>query len=76
MYKRLGNLSLVDRRDVRTRAHDAPLFKIKVPKCEAYKRSIEYAGSLQWNNLNKDLRSIDDFDRFKARQKMLMHNCG
>ena len=42
MYKRLDKPMLRDNRDIRTRAHDAPLFKIKIPKVEAYKRSIQY----------------------------------
>ena len=72
MFKRLGKPELVDGRNIRTRAHDAPLFKVKVPKCEAYKRSVEYAGSLQWNTLPKQIRSTDSYNAFKARQKAIM----
>ena len=72
MFKRLANKTLVDKRDIRTRAHDAPLFKVRVPKNEAYKRSVEYAGSLQWNGLPKEVRNINSFEVFKARQKMQM----
>ena len=71
MFKRLEKLDLVDDRNIRTRAHDAPLFKVKVPKCEAYKRSVEYAGSLQWNNLPSRMRNIDSYDSFKAKQKAM-----
>ena len=73
MYSRLGNESLVDKRDIRTRAHDAPLFKIEIPTVEAYKRSIQYAGALQWNSLNKEIRGIDNFQNFKAKQKSTMN---
>ena len=72
MYRRLAKTELLDRRDIRTRAHDAPLFRVAIPKVEAYKRSVEYAGSLQWNTLSKSERSICNFDAFKARQKQLM----
>ena len=72
MYIRLKRLHLVDDRNINTRAHDAPLFKICVPKIEAYKRSVEYAGSLQWNSLPVDIRSIDTHDVFKAKQKTIM----
>ena len=72
MYNRLRRVNLVDRRQIRTRAHDAPLFKIRVPKVEAYKRSVEYAGSLSLNSLPKDLRAITTYDAFKARQETIM----
>ena len=69
MYNRLGNEALVDNRDIRTRAHDAPLFKVVVPKVEAYKRSVVYAGALQWNNLKKETHCINSFEAFKSNQK-------
>ena len=47
MYNRLKRTKLLDERDIRTRAHDAPLFKVAVPKLEAYKRSLQYAGAVQ-----------------------------
>ena len=72
MHKRLNKPELLDNRDIRTRAYDAPLFKLSVPKVEAYKRSIEYVGSLQWNNLPNEERNIKDSDTFKARQKQYM----
>ena len=72
MYKRLSKPNLRDTRNIRTRAHDAPLLKLNVPKVEAYKRSIEYAGSLQWNNLPKEERNINSYEAFKKRQKLLM----
>ena len=62
----------VDKRNIRTRAHDAPLFMVKVPRVEAYKRSIEYAGALQWNNLPPATRKIKDLDVFKVNQKAMM----
>ena len=42
MYNRLKNVALVDNRNIRTRAHDAPLFKVSIPTNEAYKRSLQY----------------------------------
>ena len=74
MYNRLENEVLVDRRDIRTRAHDAPMFKIEIPKVETFKRSIQYAGALQWNSLHKEIRNIDNFKSFKAKQKAIMNN--
>ena len=43
-----------------------------VPKLEAYKRSVEYAGAVQWNDLPAELRNIGLFSHFKAKQKDAM----
>ena len=69
MYKRLVREHHVDDRDIRTRAHDAPLFRLEVPKLEAYKRSVKYSGASQWNSLPAEVRNIDNFKQFKAMQK-------
>ena len=72
MYNRLNRTELVDNRAIKTTAHDAPLFKVVTPKLEAYKRSVQYAGALQWNGLPKDYRSIKNFESFKSKQKAVM----
>ena len=72
MFKRLNRIDLRDIRDIRTRAHDAPLFKVPIPKLEAFKRSMVYAGSVQWNSLPADVRNIKSYHAFKAKQKQLM----
>ena len=51
---------LVDERDVRTRAHDAPMFLVGHPNKETFKRSIQYAGAVTWNNLPIPVRNIED----------------
>ena len=43
MYSRLGKKELLDEHNIRTRAHDALLFKVAIPKNEAFKRSVQYA---------------------------------
>ena len=72
MFGRLKRKDLVDKRDIRTRAHDAPLFKIGAPKNEAYKRSVQYAGAKQWNSLSKECRNIATYDAFKRNQKLAL----
>ena len=37
MFKQKCNRSIVDARDIRTRAHDAILFNTRIPVCEKYK---------------------------------------
>ena len=72
MYNRLSNRCLVDERDIRTRAHDAPLFKVDVPNLTTFTRAVKYSGAVQWNNLPADIRGIDNPETFKARQKGIM----
>ena len=72
MFKRSCNAELLDSRDIRTRAHDAPLFRVKIPNSEAYKRSIEYSGSVLWNSLPIETRNIRDHDIFRQNQKGIM----
>ena len=75
MYGRLENIDLVDTRKIRTRAHSAPLFKVKIPKLSAYKRSVEYAGATRWNDLPPCIRRLDNQDTFKAKQnQILLHS--
>ena len=72
MFGKLADTSWTDKRDIRTRAHDAPLFQVQIPKVEAYKRSIKYHGAVTWNNLSVATRSIKDPKVFKTFQKTTM----
>ena len=56
MYYRLTDPLSRELRGLNTRAHDAPLFKVKVPRIETYKRAVEYRGAVQWNNLTVEMR--------------------
>ena len=72
MYKRQSKAELMDGRNINTRQHDAPLFRVTHPSKEAFKRSVQYAGSLMWNELPVNVRLLDNYIVFKARQKSLM----
>ena len=72
MFIRKDKQHLLNRREIRTRAHDAPLFNIKIPRCEAFKRSIGYFGSDMWNDLSPEIRNTDCFLVFKYLQKKKM----
>ena len=72
MYTRKGNVNLLNNREIRTRAHDAPLFEVKIPRSEAFKRSIGYFGAVSWNNLPPKTRNIGDFLAFKHAQTIKM----
>ena len=72
MYTRLTHKDLINTREIRTRAHDAPLFNVSIPRCEAYKRSVGYFGSVEWNNLPPATRNINPYLAFKYLQKKTM----
>ena len=72
MYLRKSNVHLLNNREIRTRAHDAPLFEVPVPRCEAFMRSLSYWGTTSWNNLSPDLRKINSYPEFKRTQKLKM----
>ena len=74
MYKRTNKHSLLNTREIRTRAHDAPLFNVTIPRCEAFKRSVGYHGSVNWNNLDVATRNINSFLKFKLLQSHNMLN--
>ena len=63
MYKRKGNPKLLNRREIRTTAHDAPLLMY---------RSVGFHGSSTWKKLNVDTRNINDYTLFKNKQKQSM----
>ena len=75
MYKRQSRARLMDVREINTRQHDAPLFLVNHPGKEAFKRSVQYAGSVMWNDLPVNVRLTDNYLVFKARQKNLMLAC-
>ena len=72
MYIRKKNGRLMNNREIRTRAHDAPLFNVGIPRCEAYKRSVGYFGAVGWNNLPPVIRNTATYLAFKHEQKISM----
>ena len=68
MYGKLNCPDVRDNRKLNTRAHDAPLFTVKNPQIETYKRAVEYGGAVQWNNLPVKTRSINNLIHLKNCQ--------
>ena len=69
MYRRQSRLDLIDDAPIRTRAHDAPMFKVVRPKLEAYKRSVAYHGAVSWNALDPETRNLARHKMFKNVQR-------
>ena len=72
MYIRKDRPELMNVREIRTRAHDAPLFNVTMPCSEAYKISVGYFGSTEWNNLKVKHMNIDLYLAFKYHMKQAM----
>ena len=69
MFARQSRKDLMDSRDINTRLHDAPVFKVEFPIKEAFKRAVKYTGSVLWNELPAQTRKIDNLGVFKFQQK-------
>ena len=72
MYRRKGRRDLLNQREIRTRALDAPLFNVDIPRCEAFKHSMSYFGAVKWNELPSAVRNTDSYLVFKTLQKKSM----
>ena len=72
MFIRKAKKHLLNNREIRTRAHDAPLFLVDIPRCEAFKRSVGYHGALEWNKLDPTTHNTDSFLLFKFNRKKEM----
>ena len=72
MFVRQSRKDLLNVREIRTRAHDAPLFNVTIPRCEAFKRSVGYHGSVEWNSLSPEMRNTNLYLPFKFLQKKEM----
>ena len=69
MFKQKNNVSIVDDRPIRTRAHDAILYKTVRPNNEKYKRNVFYYGARMWNDLPVKERKTQTYEAFKSVQK-------
>ena len=72
MYLRKNKKELLNVREIRTRAHDAPLFNLKIPRSEAFKRSVGYSGAKEWNQLPPAIQNTGSYLAFKNVQKKEM----
>ena len=74
MFKRSKIRNSLDKSNIRTRAHTAPLFKIPKSDTKAFDRSILVKGGLEWNNLPAHTRNIETYDSFKLSQKKWLYS--
>ena len=72
MYRQQNNIDLINRRNIRTRLHDAIVFKLYKPSSEKCRQNVIYRGALEWNKLNKEQRLLANFKSFKSGQKKFM----
>ena len=66
MHKQLDNDELLKQANIRTRLHQAPVFKLYKPNTEKARQNIFYRGALLWNARSANDRN-SDFKTFKAK---------
>ena len=64
MYKQQNHIELINRRNIRTRLHDAIVFKLYKPSSEKSRQNVIYRGALEWNKLNKEQRLLANYKSF------------
>ena len=69
MYRNKKKCVMKDDNSITTRHNSGPTFKVMKPNCETYKRNVYYAGAVEWNNIDADIRKLDHFYQFKRIQK-------
>ena len=66
MHKQTKNIDLIKKTNVRTRLHQAPVFKTYKPNNEKARQNILYRGACLWNEKPSDIRNLD-FTAFKSK---------
>ena len=74
MFKRAQKDNYLDKSDIRTRAHAAPLLKVLKSDTKTFDKSIFIKGGTEWNNLSVEVRNIKSYDSFKLTQKKWLQN--
>ena len=54
--------------------NSGPTFHVIKPNCETLKGNVYYAGTLEWNSLNSEVRNLPDLYTFKRNQKTWLLN--
>ena len=74
MYKRLKFENYLDKSNIRTRAHVAPLFEIPKSDTKTFDKSILIKGGSAWNKLPAHTRNIASYNSFKIEQKKWLNS--
>ena len=69
------NVALVDKKDIRTRAHDGILLYVPLPKTELFKKSNCYNKPVIWNNLPTQIRCITELMNSSLKSKGTILEC-
>ena len=66
MHKQTTNIDYIKKSNVRTRLHQAPVFKTYKPNNERARLNIMYRGACLWNKQSADVRNLE-FRDFKSK---------
>ena len=70
MYKRVHTPRYLDHIGTRTRIHDAPTLIVPYPRTEFYQKSVQFRGSVAWNNLPTYVRNLPTYEAFKIQNEV------
>ena len=73
MYKGSKIETYLDKANIRTRAHAAPLFKIPKSDTKTFDKSILVKGGTEWNSLSVQ-RNAKSYESFKLSQKKWLYS--
>ena len=68
MHKQTGKKYLLKKTNIRTRLHQAPVFKVYKPDNEKVKQHVLYRGAMTLNALTATDRNMS-FNQFKSKLK-------
>ena len=74
-FSRIKQTNYLDKTPLRTRRRDAPVLKSFKSNFKVIDRSVYLQTATAWNNMDIDIRKIEDQDRFKSIQKNLLTQC-
>ena len=69
MYRNKEKCIIKNENCIETRCNSGPTFKVDKPNCETFKRNVYYAGAIEWNNLDAEVRKLEHYYQFKRIQK-------
>ena len=71
MYKRKGQAKYIDERELPTRSHRGVIMKVPTTVTNYMIKAPIYQGSIAWNALPVETRSVESYDIFNRAIKQL-----
>ena len=73
-YNLTNDHTLLDQRDIRTRNHEAILFRVEKPEYYKCYQNPVFRAMSEWNNLNVEIRNAETKSQFIGMVKLQIVN--